>query len=49
MQCAWHDLRNLAEYEGHVDVGQRLVMDVVTACEIVARGLDAAVREPPAG
>ena len=31
-----HDLRNLAEYEGHVDVDARLVTDVVTACEAVA-------------
>ena len=33
-----HDLRNLAEYEGHVDVDARLVIDVVAACEtVVAR------------
>ncbi len=31
-----HDLRNLAEYEGHVDVDARLVTDVVAACETVA-------------
>lgn len=31
-----HDLRNLAEYEGHVDVEERLVLDVVAACEMVA-------------
>lgn len=31
-----HDLRNLAEYEGHVDVEERLVRDVITACETVA-------------
>jgi hypothetical protein len=30
-----HDLRNLAEYEGHVDVDARLVIDVVAACETV--------------
>lgn len=34
-----HDLRNLAEYEGHVDVEQRLVLDVVAASEIVSRTL----------
>lgn len=37
-----HDLRNLAEYEGQVDVEARLVADVVTACEAVARTMDAA-------
>lgn len=31
-----HDLRNLAEYEGHVEVDARLVLDVVAACERVA-------------
>lgn len=36
-----HDLRNLAEYEGHVDVELRLVTDVIAACESVAARLDA--------
>lgn len=31
-----HDQRNLAEYEGHVDVDARLLVDVVAACEAVA-------------
>lgn len=31
-----HELRNLAEYEGHVDVEERLVRDVVAVCETVA-------------
>ena len=35
-----HDLRNLAEYEGHVDVELRLVTDVIAACETVAARLD---------
>ena len=35
-----HDLRNLAEYEGHVDVDARLVTDVVAACETVAVMMD---------
>lgn len=35
-----HDRRNLAEYEGHVDVEERLVLDVVAACETVAGKLD---------
>ena len=35
-----HDLRNLAEYEGHVDADARLVVDVVAACERVLAALD---------
>ena len=31
-----HDLRNLAEYEGHIDVEPRLVTDVIAACETVS-------------
>lgn len=34
-----HDRRNLAEYEGHVDVDERLVRDMVAACDAVARAL----------
>ena len=36
-----HDLRNLAEYEGHVDVDARLVTDVFAACETVAMAIQA--------
>ena len=36
-----HDLRNLAEYEGHVDVDARLVKDVIAACEAVAMAIQA--------
>lgn len=36
-----HDQRNLAEYEGQVDVDARLVADVIAACEAVARIMDA--------
>ena len=36
-----HDQRNLAEYEGHVDVDARLVTDVVAACETVAMAIQA--------
>ncbi|MBN8716483.1 MAG: hypothetical protein J0H95_05835 [Xanthomonadales bacterium] len=32
-----HELRNLAEYEGHVDVEDRLVRDVIAVCETVAQ------------
>lgn len=31
-----HDVRNLAEYEGHVDVEERLVLDLVAACATVS-------------
>lgn len=31
-----HDLRNLAEYEGHMDVEERLVLDVIEACAHVS-------------
>jgi len=34
-----HDQRNLAEYEGHVDVDARLLADVVDACEQVAAAM----------
>ena len=35
-----HDLRNLAEYEGHVDVEARLVQDVISACRKVSAARD---------
>jgi hypothetical protein len=35
-----HDARNLAEYEGHVDVSERLVLDLIAAAEVVALQLD---------
>ena len=34
-----HEQRNLAEYEGHVDVDERLLRDLVAACETVAAAL----------
>lgn len=34
-----HDLRNLAEYEGHIEVDERLVRDLISACEAVAGAL----------
>lgn len=36
-----HDLRNVAEYEGDMDVEERLVLDVIAACEAVASALGA--------
>lgn len=35
-----HDQRNLAEYEGHVDVDRRLMLDVVAACTTLLSKLD---------
>jgi hypothetical protein len=31
-----HHQRNVAEYEGVLDVDERLVTDLIAACEIVA-------------
>lgn len=31
-----HDLRNLGEYEGELDVDERIVTDLIKACEMVA-------------
>lgn len=36
-----HQLRNVAEYEGALDVEERLVTDLVAACETVAERIDA--------
>lgn len=35
-----HDRRNLAEYEGHIDVEERLVLDTLTAATQVLAALD---------
>lgn len=35
-----HQLRNLAEYEGHVDVDERLVIDVISACGLIQLRLE---------
>ena len=40
-----HDLRNLAEYEGHVEVEARLVTDVIAACGIVLARIDGLTHE----
>jgi hypothetical protein len=36
-----HDVRNLGEYEGDLNIDERLVMDLITACESVAQKLKA--------
>ncbi|HET7674088.1 MAG TPA: hypothetical protein VFL54_01065 [Gammaproteobacteria bacterium] len=35
-----HDVRNLAEYEGDFDVTERLVADLIAACEQVAEAVE---------
>lgn len=35
-----HELRNLSEYEGHVDVEERLVRDLVACCQTVAMSIE---------
>src|ERR1700733_781046 len=39
-----HDIRNLGEYEGDLDVDERIVVDLIAACRAVA----AKIRELPA-
>lgn len=34
-----HDVRNLGEYEGNLDIDERLVADLITACHSVAQKL----------
>jgi len=36
-----HDVRNLGEYEGDLNVDERLVTDLITACRKVATKVDA--------
>lgn len=35
-----HDLRNLGEYEGDFDVDERIVTDLISACQAVAAKID---------
>lgn len=35
-----HDIRNLGEYEGDLNVDERIVTDLVAACQLVAIKLD---------
>ena len=41
-----HDMRNQSEYEGILDVDERIVTDLIAACRAVATKLDVL---PPAG
>jgi hypothetical protein len=42
-----HDIRNLGEYEGDLNVDERLVADLITACRAVAAKLEALPALPP--
>jgi len=35
-----HQQRNIAEYEGHLEVTERLVLDLITACDAVRSALE---------
>ena len=35
-----HEIRNLGEYEGDLNVEERLVKDLITACRTLAQALD---------
>ena len=41
MLAKGHDIRNLGEYEGDLNVDDRLVADLITACRAVAARLGA--------
>jgi hypothetical protein len=36
-----HDIRNLGEYEGDLNIDERIVADLITACRVVAEKLEA--------
>ena len=35
-----HEIRNVAEYEGELNIDERIVADMITACRVVAMELD---------
>ncbi len=35
-----HEIRNLGEYEGDLNIDERIVADLITACSAVAAKLD---------
>ncbi len=41
-----HEIRNLGEYEGDLNISDRLIADLIAACRAVAAKLDAL--KPPA-
>ncbi len=40
-----HEIRNVAEYEGEFDVDERIVTDMISACQAVADRLDGLTTE----
>ena len=36
-----HNIRNLGEYEGDLNIDERIITDLVTACQTVANSVDA--------
>ncbi len=46
MLAKCHEVRNLGEYEGDLNVGERLVADLIEACKAVVAALD---KSPPPG
>lgn len=40
-----HDIRNVAEYEGTLDVGERIVIDLIAACEAVSDKLGKSISQ----
>ena len=41
-----HHMRNVAEYEGELEVDERIVSDLVTACEMVMTTIDKSIQAP---
>lgn len=41
-----HHMRNVAEYEGALDVDERIVTDLVAACETVTTTIDKLIQAP---
>jgi hypothetical protein len=36
-----HDVRNLGEYEGDLNIDERIVLDLIAACSVVAKKVEA--------
>lgn len=41
-----HQIRNLGEYEGDLNIDERLVADLITACRVVAEKVEGLQRPP---
>jgi hypothetical protein len=46
-----HQIRNLGEYEGDLNIDERIVTDLIAACRVVAEELEGleALNQPPGG